>query len=318
MTLVPQSTPLAESDYLPGDYFFLGPEEPLEEAEIQRVLERGKSVALTGQIERANRGAGQWSLLTEDGMETGKTTPRGPSLDGLQVGKRYHFQCAEVTELDPLWRDQRTLYLQSIETARTAGTPCSDKRAFDTQEVIKCARGPFPAEIQGVLLRLPNGNTSPDCYAKWRAIAVVPALRRRFYSRSRMMTPARSAGSSRPGTMKVSLTDGDTGRPVGRGGRLFAGNPSGLRHRLRDNELKPRAYNVAGFDDPDHFKDQMDEWLRMMKSTRPAPGEERVLVAGKPEAEMEEIRRVEGIPLHQEVVDWFHDTCGELGIDCPF
>ena len=78
------------------------------------------------------------------------------------------------------------------------------------------------------------------------------------------------------------------------------------------------AYNVAGFDDPDHFKDQMDEWLQMMKSTRPAPGEERVMVAGQPEAEMEEIRRVEGIPLHQEVVDWFHDTCGELGIDCPF
>ena len=25
-----------------------------------------------------------------------------------------------------------------------------------------------------------------------------------------------------------------------------------------------------------------------------------------------------GHPLHQEVVDWFHDTCGELGIDCPF
>ena len=59
------------------------------------------------------------------------------------------------------------------------------------------------------------------------------------------------------------------------------------------------AYNVAGFDDPEHFKDTMDEWLRMMKSTRPAPGEERVMVAGQPEAEMEIIRRAEGIPLHQ-------------------
>ena len=78
------------------------------------------------------------------------------------------------------------------------------------------------------------------------------------------------------------------------------------------------AYNVAGFDDPEHFKDTMDEWLRMMKGTRPAPGEERVLVAGQPEAEMEAVRRVEGIPLHQEVVDWFHDTCGELGIECSF
>ena len=50
-------------------------------------------------------------------MKTGKTIPRGPSLDGLQVGKRYRFQCTEVTELDPLWRNQKALYLQSIETA---------------------------------------------------------------------------------------------------------------------------------------------------------------------------------------------------------
>ena len=41
----------------------------------------------------------------------------GGGLDGLQVGKRYRFKCAEVTELDALWRDRKTLYLQSIETA---------------------------------------------------------------------------------------------------------------------------------------------------------------------------------------------------------
>jgi LDH2 family malate/lactate/ureidoglycolate dehydrogenase len=78
------------------------------------------------------------------------------------------------------------------------------------------------------------------------------------------------------------------------------------------------AYNVAGFDDPEHFKGSMDEWLRMMKSTKPAPGHDRVLVAGQPEAEVEAVRRVEGIPLHPEVIQWFHDTCGELGVDCRF
>ena len=116
MTLLPQSTPLAESDYLPGDDYFLGPEEPPDEAELQRVLERGKAVALTGRIERVNRSAGEWSLLTDHGVKAGKTAPGGPGLDGLQVGKRYRFKCAEVTELDPLWRDQKTLYLQSVET----------------------------------------------------------------------------------------------------------------------------------------------------------------------------------------------------------
>ena len=117
MTLAPQSTPLVDSDYLPGDGYFLGPEEPPDEAEIQRVLESGKVVALTGQIEHVNCRAGQWSLLTEHGMKTGKTAPGGPGLDGLQIGKRYRFKCVEVTELDPLWRDRKTLYLQSVETA---------------------------------------------------------------------------------------------------------------------------------------------------------------------------------------------------------
>ena len=55
-----------------------------------------------------------------------------------------------------------------------------------------------------------------------------------------------------------------------------------------------------------------------MKNTAPAPGHDRVLVAGQPEAEREIIRRAEGIPLHPEVVDWVHDTCAELAIPCPF
>jgi LDH2 family malate/lactate/ureidoglycolate dehydrogenase len=78
------------------------------------------------------------------------------------------------------------------------------------------------------------------------------------------------------------------------------------------------AYNISGFDDPEHFKSTMDEWLQMMKSTRPAPGHDRVLVAGQPEAEMEVVRRKEGIPLHPEVVRWIQDTCGELSVECRF
>ena len=58
--------------------------------------------------------------------------------------------------------------------------------------------------------------------------------------------------------------------------------------------------------------------LRMMKATKPAPGHDRVLVAGQPEAEMEAVRRHEGIPLHPEVIDWLRDTCGELGVAWGF
>jgi LDH2 family malate/lactate/ureidoglycolate dehydrogenase len=76
------------------------------------------------------------------------------------------------------------------------------------------------------------------------------------------------------------------------------------------------AYNIDAFTDVNSFKDMMDEWLQMMKNTKPAPGQERVLVAGQPEAEVEAVRRVEGIPLHSEVIEWVRDTCGELSVPC--
>ena len=76
------------------------------------------------------------------------------------------------------------------------------------------------------------------------------------------------------------------------------------------------AYSIDAFTDVDSFKDMMDEWLLMMKNAKPAPGHDRVLVAGQPEAEVEAVRRAEGIPFHSEVVDWMRDTCGELGVEC--
>ena len=77
------------------------------------------------------------------------------------------------------------------------------------------------------------------------------------------------------------------------------------------------AYSIDAFTDVDEFKEMMDEWLRMLKSTKPAPGHDRVLVAGQPEAEMETVRRAQGIPLHPEVAQWLRDTCAELSVPCP-
>ena len=76
------------------------------------------------------------------------------------------------------------------------------------------------------------------------------------------------------------------------------------------------AYNIEAFTDLDGFKEMMDQWLRMLKDTKPAPGHERVLVAGQPEAETEAVRRAEGIPLHKDVVHWLRDTCAELSVPC--
>ena len=118
LTLDPQQATLADTDYLPGDGYFLGPEEPPDvDAKIQRALERGKAVAIVGQVDKVNRSYGEWGLLTDRGVETGKVAPSGPGLNGLQVGKHYRFQCAEVTEQDALWRDLKMLYLVNVETA---------------------------------------------------------------------------------------------------------------------------------------------------------------------------------------------------------
>ena len=74
------------------------------------------------------------------------------------------------------------------------------------------------------------------------------------------------------------------------------------------------AYSVEAFMDTGEFKSTMDEWLRLLASTKPAPGHDRVVYPGLPEFEEERDRRSRGIPLHKEVVEWFRGICEELGI----
>ena len=117
LTLVPQREPLAETEYLPEEGFFLTAPTPVSASDIKQAAERGDVAVFAGHVELANRSKGEWSLLTANGVKTGRTAPGGPSLDGLQVGKFYRFSCAEIAEPDPLWRDQKTLYLRGIEAA---------------------------------------------------------------------------------------------------------------------------------------------------------------------------------------------------------
>jgi len=78
------------------------------------------------------------------------------------------------------------------------------------------------------------------------------------------------------------------------------------------------AYSIEAFMDTAEFKKTMDEWLQMLKATKPAEGHERVLYPGLPEAERELEYRAKGIPFHPEVVDWFHNICSELSLTCHF
>ena len=62
------------------------------------------------------------------------------------------------------------------------------------------------------------------------------------------------------------------------------------------------AMRVDAFRPADEFKSHMDNWIRRFRSAEPTPGNEKVLIPGDPERELEAIRRMDGIPLLDPVV----------------
>ncbi len=76
------------------------------------------------------------------------------------------------------------------------------------------------------------------------------------------------------------------------------------------------AYSIDAFTDVKPFKDDMDEFIRSLKSTEPAAGQKRVLVPGEPEAEEEVERLTRGIPLHRDVVKTLRRLCLEYQVEC--
>ena len=76
------------------------------------------------------------------------------------------------------------------------------------------------------------------------------------------------------------------------------------------------AMQIEGFIDKNEFKRQIDEWIRVFRNTKPAPGTSGPLIPGDPEREAEAIRSKEGIPLLKPVVDDLLDISRKTGI--PF
>ena len=59
LTLVLQQEPLAESELLPEEGYILEEPTPVSESDIKQAVERGNVVAVTGQVELANRSEGE-------------------------------------------------------------------------------------------------------------------------------------------------------------------------------------------------------------------------------------------------------------------
>jgi L-2-hydroxycarboxylate dehydrogenase (NAD+) len=76
------------------------------------------------------------------------------------------------------------------------------------------------------------------------------------------------------------------------------------------------ALRIDGFIDPDEFKRQIDEWIRVFRATKPAPGSSGVLIPGDPERQAEAIRSKQGIPLVPAVIDDLRHIASLTGI--PF
>jgi L-2-hydroxycarboxylate dehydrogenase (NAD+) len=97
-------------------------------------------------------------------------------------------------------------------------------------------------------------------------------------------------------------------------GTLLSGGVPAMLDRSQKNSHYFAAYDIASFTDVEQFKETMDEMLRTLTSTKPAPGAERVLYPGLLEHEEVKRRRAEGIPLHREVVEWFDSMTDEMSL----
>ncbi|GEO08123.1 Ldh family oxidoreductase [Segetibacter aerophilus] len=74
------------------------------------------------------------------------------------------------------------------------------------------------------------------------------------------------------------------------------------------------AMRVDAFRPAADFTENMDNWIKRFKAAKPAAGQERVLIPGDPEREMEAIRRKEGIPLFESVVSDLKGVGDKMGV----
>jgi L-2-hydroxycarboxylate dehydrogenase (NAD+) len=76
------------------------------------------------------------------------------------------------------------------------------------------------------------------------------------------------------------------------------------------------AMRIDAFIDADVFKEQIDDYIRVFRATKPAPGTNGPLIPGDPERAAEQVRRKNGVPLILPVVEELRDISQKTGI--PF
>lgn len=74
------------------------------------------------------------------------------------------------------------------------------------------------------------------------------------------------------------------------------------------------AMRIDGFRNAGEFKSHMDNWIRTFKSSARIHEDQRVLIPGEPELEMQNIRMNSGIPLLDKVVEDLEELSSKTGV----
>ena len=74
------------------------------------------------------------------------------------------------------------------------------------------------------------------------------------------------------------------------------------------------AMRIDAFRPAEEFKSHMDNWIERFRNAKPSDGNEKVLIPGDPEREMEAIRIKEGISLVEQVEKDLHEIAEKFKI----
>ena len=72
---------------------------------------------------------------------------------------------------------------------------------------------------------------------------------------------------------------------------------------------------IDAFQEADHFKTMMDEWINSIRNAKPAEGHDRIIIPGDPERESEARIMQEGISLIPQVEEDLKKIAERFGME---
>ena len=96
---------------------------------------------------------------------------------------------------------------------------------------------------------------------------------------------------------------------------VLSGGGFGAQLSGGENMTWTMAIDIAKFMDVGDFKSMMDDMVRELHATPPLPGAAGVLVAGDPEADFEDDRSLNGVPVENGQYDEMRAKAAQLGVE---